>query len=184
MKNLTRFFLGFGLLVVIIFCGCNADPQADIRGAQRAMEKAKDLHAEELATPEWKEALQAWEEGQAVLAKGKSSKAYFYKAKGLFEKARLAAEIKGAAIAKEIGEIQKAINESYMKAKAALEKGRVKPKILKELKPMLIEVAVDSSSVKDLLMECDYSQAKTKVLETQQKMLNAELILAGQKPAN
>jgi hypothetical protein len=183
MKNLFRFFLGFSFLALIACNGCNSDPQMDIKAAQRAMEKAKDFHAEELAASDWKEAMQAWDEAQAVFTKGKSSRAYFRKAKASFDKATAVAEVNGTAMVKEIGNIQKTINERYMQIKATLANGRVKPKIQKELKPMLVEVAVDSSEVKDLIMHGDYPKAKLKVLDIENKMLLVESVMAGKKPA-
>jgi hypothetical protein len=181
MKNLIRFFLGFGFLASIAFYGCQADPQQEIKAARRAMEEAKDFHSEELAATEWKEAMQAWEEAQSALKKGDHPKDYFQKARVLFEKTITAAQAKGSAMEKEIDEVQKTINESYLKVKATLKEGRIKPKIQKELKPLLDEVAIDSSSVKDLIMHSDYTQAMAKVCDTQKKMRNAEMVLFGQK---
>jgi hypothetical protein len=182
MKNSICFFLGFGLLTSIAFYGCNSDLQPEIRAAQRALDKARDFHSEELAPTEWKESLQAWEEVQTALKKGDHPRVSLQKAKAQFDKTIAAAEAKGLTMKKEILEIQKPINESYMKIKAATrEKGRIKPNILKELNPILDEVAIDSSSVKDLVMHGDYPQAMAKVLDTQKKMLNAETMMAGQK---
>jgi hypothetical protein len=181
MKNLIRFFLGFSLLASIVFCGCQANPQQEIKTAQRAMEEAKAFHSEELAATEWKEAMQAWEEAQSALKKGDHPKDYFQKARVLFEKTIAAAQAKGSVMEKEINEVQKTINESYLKVKAALKQGQIKPKIQKELKPILDEVAIDSSSVKDLIMHSDYTQAMAKVHDTQKKMLNVEKALFGQK---
>jgi hypothetical protein len=182
MKNLIWFFIGVSLFALIACYGCNSDPQMDIKAAQRAMEKAKDFRAEELAASDWKEAMQAWDEAQAVFAKGKSSRTSFRKAKAQFDKATTVAEVNGAAMVKEIGNIQKTINERYMQIKATLAKGKVKPKIQKELKPMLLEVAVDSSEVKDLIMHGDYPKAKIKVLEIENKMLSVDSVMAGKKP--
>jgi hypothetical protein len=179
MKSLIRFLLGFGILASIAFCGCQANPQQEIKVAQRAMEEAKDFHSEELAATEWKEAMQAWEEAQAALKKGDHPKDYFQKARSLFVKTIAAAQTRGAAMDKEINEVQKTINESYLRVKAALNKGPAKPKIQKELKPLLDEVAIDSSSVKDLIMHSDYTQAIAKVYDTKKKMLNIEKVLFG-----
>jgi hypothetical protein len=179
MKNLICFFLGFGLLASIAFYGCTANLQPEIKAAQRALDKAKDYHAEELAPTEWKESLQAWEEAQAAIKKGDHPRVYLQKARAQFEKTITAAEANGLAMKKEIDGIQKTINGSYIKIRAATrEKGRIKPKILKELNPMLDEVAIGSSSVKDLIMHGDYPQAMAKVLDTQKKMRDAELLMA------
>jgi hypothetical protein len=181
MNHSIRFFLGFSLLALFAFCGCKADPQPDIRAAQRAMEKARDFHSEELAAPEWKEALQAWQEAQEALKKGDPPIPYFRKAKTLFEKTIVTAEANGLVIQKKIEEIQNSINESYMKARAALKKGSIKPAIEKDLEPLLDDIAIDSSSVRDLIMHGDYTRAKELVLATQKKMQDAERLLSGQK---
>jgi hypothetical protein len=181
MRNLIRFVLGFSLLALIAFCGCKADPQPDIKAAQRALDKARDYHSEVLAPAEWKEALQAWEEAEAALKKGDASIPHFQKAKTLFEKTIKASQGNGLAMGKEIDEVQNDINDRYMKLKATLEKGKIKPKIMKELKPILDEVSIDSSAVKDLIMQFDYPQAREKVLATREKMHNAEIVMAGQK---
>jgi hypothetical protein len=181
MKNSIRFFIGISLLASIAFYGCQANPQQEIKAAQRAMEEAKDFHSEELAATEWKEAMQAWEEAQTALKKGDHPKEYFQKAKAQFEKTIVAAQARGSVMEKEIDEVQKTINESYLRTKAALSKGKIKPKIQKELKPLLDEVAIDSSSVKDLIMHSDFTQAMAKVYDTQKKMRDAEMGLFGQK---
>jgi hypothetical protein len=182
MKKLIRFCLVVSLSASIAFYGCRPDPQSDIRAAQHAMEKAKGFHSEILAPAEWKEAIQAWEEAQAVQRKGEYPREYFRKAKALFDKTIAAAEAKGLEMQKEISDIQKTINESYLKVKATLKEGRVKPNIVKELDPVLKDVAIESSTIKDLIMHFEYTQAKEKVLETQKKMFDAETILYGKKP--
>jgi hypothetical protein len=142
------------------------------------MEEAKAFHSEELAATEWKEGMQAWDEAQSALKKGDHPKEYFQKARSLFDKTIAAARTRGSAMEKEITEVQKTINESYLRVKAALNKGRVKPKIQKELKPVLDEVAIDSGSVEDLVMHSDYTQAIAKVYDAQKKMLNVEKALS------
>jgi hypothetical protein len=183
MKNRIRYFLGFGLLALIAFYGCKSDPNPDIKKAQRAKENAEAFHSEELAAPEWKEALQAWEKAQAELKKNGSPIPDLRKAKTLFDKAAKVADANGNAMEPEIAHIQKEINQSYLKVKEALENGRIAPKVKKEVEPLLSEVQDGSATVRDLVMHCDWNRAKARVLDTQEKMLNAERMLAGKKPS-
>jgi hypothetical protein len=184
MKISIRLSLCLCVLTWIACYGCNLNPQADIKAAQKALEKAKDFHAEELAAPDWKDAMNLWDEAQGALAKGKSSRALFREARTRFEKATAIAKANGDAMKKEIADIQKTINDQYRKARADLEKSRSKSKIQKQLKPMLDEVAVGSSSVGDLIMQGDYPKAKAMIQNVQKKMLDAESALAEQKPAS
>jgi|WetSurMetagenome_2_1015567.scaffolds.fasta_scaffold137632_3 hypothetical protein len=174
MKNRICVFLGLGLFALVAFYGCRPDPKPDIRGAQHAKEKAEGYHSDVMAAPEWKEALQAWEEAQAALQKGEYPRPQFRKAKALFDKTIAAAQANGRVMEKEIQSIQNEIDEKYMKVNPIYKRGGLKPKIQKELKPLLDQVAINSGAIKDLIVHFNYLQAKEKVLETQKIMLEAE----------
>jgi len=181
MKNWIRYFFSFGLLASIAFYGCKSDPKPEIEKAQRAKEKAEGFHSAEFAAPEWKEAMQVWEEAQADIKKGRSPKANLQKAKALFEKAAAIADTNGHAMKPEIARIQSEINQSYIKVKEALGNSRIAPKVRKEVEPLLKDVVDGSATVRDLVMQGDWNQAKARVLDTQEKMLEAERVLAGKK---
>jgi hypothetical protein len=183
MKNSVRFFVGFNLLVLIMCFGCGGGkPEAEIKAAAQAMDKAKSFHAEELATSNWNEAMQALMQGEAAVKEGKPSKTYFLRAKSRFEKTATIAKSRQDTLAKEVSEMQMATAQRFSKVKAAIEKGGVKPKVLIQVNPIVAEAEVGTVSVSSLVSQGDYLKARTTAKEVQLKVYNAELILAGKKP--
>jgi hypothetical protein len=183
MKNSCRFFVGFSLLVLIAFYGCGGGkPEAEIQAAQQAMDKAKSFHAEELAASNWNEAMQAFIQGEAAVKEGKPSKTYFLRAKSRFEKTAAIAKAHQDDLAKEVSEMQMTTAERFSKVKAAIAKGGVKPKVLKQVNPIVAEAEAGTASVASLVSQGDFLKARTTAKEVQKKVYNAELILAGKKP--
>jgi len=185
MKNPSRFFVGCSLLVLLFIYGCGYTvPEAELQAAQQAMEQAKKLHAEDLAPSEWKDAIVAWEQAQAAVSEKKPAKSLFIKARSRFEKAVKIANANAESLRKEVTEMQTTIGERSAKVKAALDKGNISPRIKNQVSPIIREVDQSSANLDDLIKQGDLLKARTLAREIQKKVFNAELILAGKKPAS
>jgi hypothetical protein len=184
MKDSIRFFVGLSLLILIACYGCGpASSEAEMKGAQEAMEAARSFSAEELAPSDWNEAIQAWEEGQTAVKQGKSSKTLFLKAKSRFEKTAKIAKSHYDRISEEVSNMQQSISKRTESMKAALEVRRLSSKVRKEVTPILAEVNAGSASINELLEQGNLLQARDMAREIQNKVYNAELIMEGKKPA-
>jgi len=154
-----------------------------MKQAQEAMEKAKSVFAEDLATSNWNEAMIAWEQGQAAVKEGKPAKTLFLRAKSRFEKTAAIAKAEGDQLAKEISTMQISIGERLAKVQAGLQ-GRASSKIKNQLKPLAEEAEVASATLDSLASQGDYMKAYKLAKELQSKLYNAELVLAGKKPVS
>jgi len=185
MSKSSRFFVGCGLLVLVVCYGCGyQNPEAEIKAAQTAMDQAKSVHAEDLAPSNYKEAMLTWEQAQAAVAEKKPAKTLYLRAKSRFEKATTIAKANGEGIAKEIAEMQLTIGERFAKLKTAMDSGRLVPKVVKQIAPIAAEVEAGTSSIDRLMSEGDLIKARALAKEVQKKVYNAELILAGKKPVS
>jgi hypothetical protein len=185
MKNPSRFFVGCSLLALFFFYGCSYQiPEAEMKAAQEAMDKAKAVYAEDLAPSNWKEAMIAWEQAQAAVKESKPAKTLFLRARARFEKAVVIASATGEDIKKEIVEMQTTIAERSAKVRTALNSGRVSTKVRNQVAPIAAEVEEGASAVESLVSEGNLLKARTRAKEVQRKVYNAELILAGKKPVS
>ena len=183
MKNSMRFFVGYSLLIVVACYSCGVpSSEAERTAAQQAMENAQSLHAEELATSNWLEAIKAWEQGEAAVKEGKSAKTFFIRAKSRFEKTAAIAKSQGAVWSREVSDLQLSIVDRLSKVKAALEKGRMSSKVQKQVRAIVADVEKATESLESMIGQGDFVKAKKLAQETQSKIYNAELIMAGKKP--
>ncbi len=183
MKISIRFFVGCSLLILIACCCCSTSSEAEMKAAQEAMDKARSLHADDLAASNWSDAIQVWEQGQAAAKQGKSAKTLFLRAKSRFDKAAVIAKSQGDTLSREISDMQIRIGERISNVKAALLKGRMSSKIQKQIQSLVAEVDKGVESLDGLVSQGDFLKAKNLAREIQGKIYNAELIMAGKKPA-
>jgi hypothetical protein len=185
MKNSNRFFVGCSLLILIACYSCGVpSSEAEMKAAQQAMDKAKSLHAEDLASSNWSEAMEVWEQGQTAIKEGKSAKTFFIRAKSRFEKTAAIAKSQGDVLSRDISDIQLSIGERLSKIKAALIKGGMSSKIQKQVQSIASEVEKGAESIDNLVTQGDFLKARTTAREMQAKIYNAELIMAGKKPVS
>jgi len=183
MKNSIRFFVGFSLLILIVLYGCGVEKsEAEMKAAQQAMDNARSFSAEELATANWQEAMQAWDQGQAAVKEGKPAKTFFLRAKSRFEKTAAIAKARRDAVSKEVSTMQQMINERCSVIKTALETGKLTPKVQNQLKPLMTDVDTGNQTIVSLISQGDYVKARSAALEVQKKVYNAQQIMAGKKP--
>ena len=184
MKNLLRFFVGIGLLALIVCCcSCGVEnSEAEMKDAQQAMDNAKSVFAENLAASNWEDAMKAWEQGQAAVKEGKPAKTYFIRAKSRFEKAAAIAKSRGETLSKDIQAMQLTINERFSKIKANLERGKVPSKVQTQIKPLVAELDEGIPTVDSLVSQGNFAKANSMAKDMQTKIYNVELIMAGKKP--
>jgi hypothetical protein len=183
MKNSIRFFVGLGLLVLVVCCySCGENSEAEMKQAQQAMESARNLFAEDLAPSNWKEALQSWSQGQAAVKEGKPAKTYFLRAKSRFEKTAAIAKSAGDLMSKDVRSMQTTITERLSEVEAALSSGKVASKSQSQIKLIAAEAEEASVSIDSLVSQRNFVKAKALAKDIQAKVYNAELILAGKKP--
>jgi len=149
--------------------------------AQKAMDKAKSVFAEDLASSNWQEAMQAWEQGQAAVKAGKPSKTFFIRAKSRFEKTAAIAKATGERLSKEIQNMQLSIGERYSKIKTGMERGKYPSKLQAQIKPLMAEIEEGNATLDSLLSQGNYPKANSLAREIQTKLYNSERIIAGKK---
>ena len=183
MKNLTRFFVGLCLLILLACYGCGVEnSELEMKQAQQAMDQAKSFHAENLTPADWKEAMQVWDQAQAAVKDGKPAKVLFTRAKNRFEKISAMAKSKRDVLSKDLNEIQTTNKERYEKIKKALAGGKLAARAQGTVKTIALEIDAGNASISKLVDTGDYIKAITTARDLQKKMYNAELIMAGQKP--
>jgi hypothetical protein len=184
MRDSIRFFVGLSLLFLIAFYGCGAaNSEAEMKAAQEAMESARSYDAQDLATADWDEAMQAWEEAQTAVQQGKSAKTHFLKAKSRFEKTAGIAKSRYDQILEEVSNMQQSISEKVQGVEAALDRGRVSSSVRKEITPIMAEVKAGSDSIDEFLKQGSVLKARDTARDVQKKVYNAQLVMAGKKPA-
>jgi hypothetical protein len=75
------------------------------------------------------------------------------------------------------------IGERFSKVQSALERGRMSAKIASQVKPIAAEVQEGTATLDSLVSEGNYVKAKMLARDLQAKIYNAELLIAGKKPA-
>jgi hypothetical protein len=182
MKNLTRFFVGSCLLILLACYGCGVEnSELEMKQAQQAMDQAKSLYAEDITPADWKEAVQIWEQAQTAVKDGKPAKPLFIRAKNRFEKLAAIAKSRNDSYSKDLSEMQQTINTRFEKVKKALEGGKLSSKVQGQVKAIALEIEEGNASIKTLVSQGNYLKAVTKAKDLQTKVYNAELVMAGQK---
>ena len=184
MNNSIRVFVGISLLVLFAFCcSCGVEnSEAEMKEAQQAMEKAKSVFAEDLASSNWKDAMETWEQGQAAVKAKNPSKTLFMRARSRFEKAAAVAKSNGDNYSRELSTERSSIEQRFSKLKAAIKSGKASSKLVSQVKPIVAEVEEGTASLDSLMSKGDYLKAKMLTKDLSKKVANAELILQGKKP--
>ena len=184
MRDSIRFFVGLSFLVLIACYGCGpANSDAEMKGAQEAMESARSFDAQDLAAADWDEAMQAWEQGQAAVKQGKSAKTHFLKAKSRFEKTAAIAKSRYDQIQGEVSNMQQTISQGVERVELALDRVGASSSVRKEITPILAEVKAGFDSIEKLLGQGSVLKARDTARDVQKKVYNAQLIMEGKKSA-
>ena len=164
------------LYFVSIVVGCSSKPVEQEASAQKALELAKEQHAEELASTEWKEAEKAWKEAEAALAKGSYSSAggLYQTAKSRFERAYNVAKSRRDAILRDIQGLQNSINAKYEEAKDRVARSKLSSKSKKEADGLIREIDQAIEKLKKEVDEGNLTQAKATAEATLRQVYEAE----------
>jgi len=184
MKNLTRFFVGLCLLILLACYGCGVEnSELEMKQAQQAMDQAKSLHADNLAPTDFQQAQKAWDHAQAAEKEGKTAtaKVLFVSAKIYFGKAGDIAIAKRDALSRELSSMQLMISSNFDQVKKDLSKKNLSPKQQGHVKAIASEVEDGNASISQLVIQEDLVKAVATAKDVQTKIYKAQLILAGQK---
>jgi len=125
MKFSRLIYLLLILSLAFVVVACSGRPVEYIERAEKAMQQAKEEHAEEFAPEDWKAGDDAWRSAQSFLEKEKWGEAStaLLRAKSRFEKARDIAQGKRAAAIQEIEGTKKTAEMRLKALKDALTAG-------------------------------------------------------------
>jgi len=180
-----RFCLSLVFWALLAFYGCGGGSAAvEMKEAQKAIDQAKSLHAEDLAPTDFQLAQRTWDHAQGAAKEGKSdtAKVLFVSSKIYFEKASDIARSKQEALSRELKGMQLVINSNLDQVKSDLSKKSLSPQQQGQVKAIASEVTRDKASINKLVQEDDYLKAVATAKDVQSKLYNAQLILAGQRP--
>ncbi len=161
MTKSQRNLLALGLVLLLCFCACG-QPTEQIQQAQKAMDQAKEQHAEEFAAKEWNDAMQAWNQAQAALAKNSYSESStaLLRAKSRFEKARDIAKGRREDLLKQVTNLQKTIDLRYTAMKNNVQSAKLSAAKKKEFEESCKEIDQAIEKLKSQLGSGDLTPAK------------------------
>ena len=182
-----RFCISLSLIALLASYGCGGgSSEMDMKQAQKAMDQAKSLHADDLAPTDFQQAQKTWAHAQAAVKEGKmdTAKVLFVSAKIYFNKSAVIAKAKRDALSRELSAMQLMISSNFDKVKSDLSKNDLSPKLQGQVKAIASEVEEGNASISKLVNQEDFLKAVATAKDVQMKVYNAQLILAGQRPAS
>jgi hypothetical protein len=181
-----RFYISLSLLVLLASYGCGAGGSSEIemKQAQRSMDEAKNLHADDLAPTDFQQAQKAWDHAQAAEKEGKTStaKVLFSSAKIYFGKAASIAKAKQDSLSRELNAMQSMISSNLGQVTSDLSNINLSPKQQGQVRAIMSEVEKSNASISKLMIQGDLLKAVAMAKDVQTKIYNAQLILAGRRP--
>ena len=157
----------------------------DMKQAQSAMDQAASLHADDLAPTDFQQAVKTWAHAQAAVQEGKidTAKVLFVSAKIYFNKSAVIAKAKRDALSRELNTMQLMIGSNFAEVKSDLSKSGVSPKLKGRVQAIVSEVEEGNATISKLVDQEDFLKAVATAKDVQMKIYNAQLMLAGQRPA-
>lgn len=179
-----RFHISISLLLLLASYGCGGSSEIDMKQAQQAMDHAKALRADSLASSDFQRAQKAWEHAQAAEREGRTgtAKVLFSSAKIYFGKAADIAKSRQDSLSRELVAMQRMITSNFDEVKSDLLRNNLSPRQQAQVKVIVSEVEEGNASISSLVIQKDFLKAVATAKEVQTKIYNAQLILAGQKP--
>ncbi len=176
MRYARLVLFSLSLSLTLALAGCSSKPTEQLELAQKAMDQAKEQHAEEFAPADWKNAQQAWEDAQSLIAKQKYADAgsLLLRAKSRFEKARDIAKSKRDDLRREIDGMQKTIDTRYGSLKTGLSAAKLPPSVKKSLDESCGNIDRAIQKLHTELEQGEYSQAKYTAQTTMRQVYEAE----------
>ncbi len=164
------------LAIALIFPGCSSPPTEQVQAAQKAMQQAKEQHADEFAAADWKNAQQAWNDAQSLISKQKYADAgtLLMRAKSRFDKARDIARAKREELRRDIEGKRKTIDARYDSLKSTLAAGKISPAAKKKINESCQDIDKNIDKLKLLFEQEDYTQALNTAMVTMRQVYEAE----------
>jgi hypothetical protein len=181
-----QFCISLGLLAIFASYGCGGgSSEMDMKEAQKAMEHATSSHADNLAPTDFQQAQKTWAHAQAAAKEGKvdTAKVLFVSAKIYFNKSAVIAKAKRDALSRELGAMQLMIGSNFDEVRSDLSNSDLSPKLQGQVRAILSEVEEGNASISKLVNQEDFLKAVATAKDVQMKIYNAQLILAGERPA-
>jgi hypothetical protein len=180
-----RFCMGLCLLILLVSYGCGGSAEVERKEAERAMNEAKNLHAEDLAPADFEQAQKSWNHAQAVVKEGNigSAKVIFTTAKINFNKSAAIAKSRAEALTRELDGMQLRISSNLDQVNRDLISKNLSSRQRDQARAIVSEVMKDNASISKLANQGDLLKAVAAAKDVQTKIYNAQLILAGRKPA-
>jgi hypothetical protein len=179
-----RFYVSLSLLVLLASSGCGGSSEVEMRQAQQAMDKAKDLHADSLASTEFQQAQKAWDHAQSAEKEGNTAtaKVLYSSAKIYSGKAADIASARQSSLSRELHAMQLLINSNFDQVQSDLSMNKLPPSQQGQVRAIASEVEKDNAAIIKLVKQEDLPKAVALAKEVQTKIYNAQLILSGQSP--
>jgi len=179
-----RLYISLSLFVLLAAYGCGGSSEIEMKAAQRAMDQAKSLHADNLAPTDFQQAQKAWDHAQAAEKEGNTgtAKVLFASAKIYSGKAADIAKAKEDSLARELSAMQLKISSNFDQVKSDLLKNKLSPQQQSQVRAIASEVEEGNASISKLVIQKDLPKAIATAKDVQTKIYNAQLILAGQRP--
>ena len=176
MKYSYLVLISLSVPLFVAFAGCSSKPTEQLELAQKAMDQAKEQHAEEFAQADWKNAHQAWEDAQSLIAQQKyaESGSLLLRAKSRFEKARDIAKSKREDLRREIDGLQKTIDTRYGSLKSGLSAAKLSPAVKKSLDESCGSIDKAIQKLRTEVEQGEYTQAKYTAQTTMRQVYEAE----------
>ncbi len=182
MRILIRLLNGLCLSILLASFGCSVSYDEEMMLAQEAMDEAKTVRAEELASADWEHAMESWNEAQTAASNNQASaRTLFMSAKSRFNKAYEIANARKEHLAKEVGDMQLTIATNYARLKSAAEIRRLSSKIKKSLEESFEKIDTAISTLNSQVSNEDYVSATTTAQDTLQQIYDAEQLMEGKK---
>ncbi len=159
--------------------GCAGRPEEQLQQAQKALDLAKEEHAEEFAPAEWKNAQEAWDQAQTALTQGQYSSAYttLVRAKSRLERAHTIAKGRRDIVRQEVEQMQAMLQERYttLKTDVAASK-RISGPIRKKLEASYEGINQVIEKLRSQINQGDYTPAKKTAESASQQVYDAEML--------
>ena len=181
-----RFHTSLSFLILLASYGCGGgSAEVEMKGAEAAMNEARNLHADDLAPAAFQQAQKSWDHAQAAAKEGKmdAAKVIFNTAKTNFKKSAAIAKSKRDALNRELDGMQLMISKNLDQVNNDLSTKNLSSRQQTQVRAIVSEVMKDNASVSKLVNQNDLVKAVATAKGVQTKIYNAQLILAGQKPA-
>lgn len=179
MKYSYRSSLVLGVWMALICAGCASYPEAELKEATAAMDRAKAQQVDVFAAGNWAEAMKAWDEAQSQLSQQKYAlaKPSLLRAKSRFEKAEQIASAKREEVLNEIRNAQRTSNSRFAGLRNDFAAARLPASVRADLEQCCREL---EQQIEKLNMEVDrgdLAKAQATAKETLSKVYEGELKL-------